>query len=215
MRADQQHSALEQVLAQRIAVVTSIGNNAQRALLRTTRPAPWHSNLCQRAFGQAYFPRTGRDQSASQRNTLAVDHHHPLRALAALGFANALAPFLAEAKLPSRNDSLQSNLPCWSSSDKNCRHTLSQIPCSSHWRKRRQQVLAYSLGKSLQRAPALSTQRMPSRTRRLSAQGRPRLRPFGKSGSSLAHCLSDKNAFCIPSFSQNRRKSTSTKYLQK
>jgi hypothetical protein len=37
---------------------------------------------------------------------------------------------------------------------------------------------------------------------------------LGKSGSSLAHCSSDKNAFCIPSFSQNRPKSTSTKYLQ-
>jgi hypothetical protein len=26
---------------------------------------------------------------------------------------------------------------------------------------------------------------------------------LGRSGSSLAHCSSDKNAFCIPSFSHN------------
>jgi hypothetical protein len=110
---------------------------------------------------------------------------------------------LAGAKLPSRKESLQSSLPRWSNSERNCRHTLSQTSFSSHWRRRRQHVLAlgYSLGRSRQRAPVLRTHIMPSSTRRLSAQGRPQLRGLGKSGSSLAHCLSDKNAFCIRSFS--------------
>ncbi|HZV35490.1 MAG TPA: hypothetical protein VFB72_13030, partial [Verrucomicrobiae bacterium] len=36
----------------------------------------------------------------------------------------------------------------------------------------------------------------------------------GRRGSIFFHWSSDKNAFCILSFSQNRRKSTSTKYLQ-
>jgi len=216
MRTDEEHTALEQSPAQGIAVVTPVGNDPQWSLLWSAPARAWHSNPRQRAFRQGHFPRTGRDQLASQRNTLAVDHHHPLRAFAPLGFADALAPFLAGAKLPSRNDSLQSNLPRWSKSLRNCRQILSHTSCSSHWRKRRQQVLGlgYSLGKSLQRAPVLSTQRMPSSTRRLSAHGRPRLFVLGKSGSILAHCSSDKNAFCIPSFSQNRRKSTSTKYLQ-
>jgi hypothetical protein len=49
----------------------------------------------------------------SQRKTPAVDHHHPLRALAPLGLADRGAPFLAGAKLPSINDSL--HLICWRS----------------------------------------------------------------------------------------------------
>jgi hypothetical protein len=36
---------------------------------------------------------------------------------------------------------------------------------------------------------------------------------LGKSGSTRAHCSSDKNAFCIHSFSQNPLQSTSTKSL--
>src|SRR5258706_13583432 len=151
MRTDQLHAAVEQAPAQWIAVVTAVGNDAQRSLPGASRSAWGHGNLCQGAFGQCHFRRTGRDQLASQRNTLAVDHHHPLRAFAPLGFADALAPFLAGAKLPSRNDSLQSSVPRWSNSERNCRQTLSQTPCSSHWRNRRQQVLALgdALGKSL------------------------------------------------------------------
>src|SRR5580693_2615323 len=215
MGRDQQNAALEQAPAQRVAVVCAVGNHTQGPLART--PALLrHANPGQSTFGQGHFPRRGRDQLASQRNTLAVDHHHPLRAFAALGFSDAVAPFLAGAKLPSRKDSLQSSRPCWSSSERNCRQILSQTSCSSHWRKRLQQVLAlgYSLGRSRQRAPVLSTQRMPSSTRRFSAQGRPRLFSRGSNGSIFFHCSSDKNAFCIPSFSQNHRKSTSTKYLQ-
>src|SRR5512141_52268 len=216
MRTDQQHSTLTQPPAQWIAVVSPIGNDPQRATLRPPRACARHRDLRQCALGQSHFSRAGRNQSASQRNTLAVDHHHPLRAFAALGFADALAPFLAGAKLPSRNDSLQSSRPCWSNSDKNWRHTWSHTPRASHWRSRRQQVLAlgYSGGKSRHRAPVLSTQRMPSSTRRLSAHGRPRLRSLGRRGSNLAHCWSDRNAACIPSFSHNRCKGTSTKYLQ-
>jgi hypothetical protein len=36
----------------------------------------------------------------SQRKTAAVDHHHPLRPLAPLGFSDSAAPFFAGAKLP-------------------------------------------------------------------------------------------------------------------
>jgi hypothetical protein len=213
MRTNQQDALGQQAAAQRIAVVGPVGDDPQGTLLRSAPAAARNGDLFERALRQRHFPRTGRDQLASQRNTLAVDHHHPLRAFAALGFADAIAPFLAGTKLPSRNDSLQSNLPRWSSSPRNCRQILSHTSCSSHWRRRRQQVLGlgYSLGRSRQRAPVLSTQRMPSSTRRLSAQGRPRLRSLGSSGWILVHCSSDKNAFCIPSFSQIYASSTSTK----
>jgi hypothetical protein len=52
-------------------------------------------------FGQPYFRGRCRGNGASQRNTLAVDHHHPLRALSPLGFPDSGAPFFAGAKLAS------------------------------------------------------------------------------------------------------------------
>jgi len=39
------------------------------------------------------FGWRGRGKLACHRNTLAVDHHHSLRSLAALGLAEAAAPF--------------------------------------------------------------------------------------------------------------------------
>lgn len=215
MRHDKQNASFEQTPAQRIAVVTTVGNHTQRPLAWAP-PLLRDGDFLERAFGQRHFRRAGRGQLASQRNTRAVDHHHPLCALAALGFANSEPPFLAGAKLASRKLSSQSSVPRVSSSDKNARHTLSHTPCFSQRPKRRQQVaaLGYSLGRSRHRAPVLSTHKMPSSTRRLSAQGRPRLLSRGSNGSIFSHCSSDKNAFCIPSFSQNQRKSTSSKHLQ-
>ena len=199
---DQKDAAFEQAPAQRIAVVTSIGDHAQRPVARATARLR-HGNSFQGTFCERDFRWAGRGQLASQRNTRAVDHHHPLRALATFGLADALAPFFAGAKLASRKLSSQSNVPRASSSERKARHTLSQTPRFSHRANRRQQVaaLGYSLGKSRQRAPVLSTQRMPSSTRRLSAHGRPRLFSTGSNGSIFCHCASDRNAFCIPSFS--------------
>jgi hypothetical protein len=146
---------------------------------------------------------------------LAVDHHHPLRAFAPLGFADAVAPFLAGAKLPSTKLSLQSNWPRASSSARNWRHTSNHTSCASHNCKRRQQVLGlgYSGGRSRQRAPVLSTHKMPSNTRRLSAHGRPRPEDCGNNGSIFFHCSSVKNGFGIRSFSQIRCKGAREKDL--
>jgi hypothetical protein len=121
----------------------------------------------------------------SQRNTLAVDHHHPLRPLAPLGFSNSAAPFLAGAKLPSRNDSLQSNCLRSFNSLKNARQIFSQTSCSSQSRSRRQHVAGdgNSSGKSCQRAPLRRIHKMPSSTLRSSARGRPPRGRFGNFGS--------------------------------
>jgi hypothetical protein len=212
MRRDQQNPTLKQAPAQGIAVVAPVGNHPQWPIARTTSRL-WHRNPFQRAFGERDFRRAGRGELASQRNTRAVDHHHPLCALAAFGFANSKAPFLAGAKLPSRKLSSQSNVPRASNSERKARQTLSHTPCFSHRASRRQQVaaLGYSLGKSRQRAPVLSTHRMPSSTRRFSAHGRPRLFSHGSNGSIFVHCAAERNAFCIPSFSQNPRKNMITK----
>lgn len=202
VRRDQKNAAFQQAPAQRIAVVSSIGDHAQRPVARPTARLR-HRYVFQGAFRERDFRWAGRCQLASQRNTRAVDHHHPLRALATFGFADALAPFFAGAKLASRKLSSQSSVPRASSSERKARQTLSHTPCFSQRASRRQQVaaLGYSSGKSRQRAPVLSTQRIPSSTCRLSAQGRPRLFSTGSTGSILCHCASDRNAFRIPSFS--------------
>ena len=203
MGTDQNNPAPQQAPAQRVAVVALVSDDTQRPRFGAAAAGSRHGYFAQRAFGQRHFSRAGRLQLDSQRNTLAVDHHHPLCALAFLGFSDASAPFLAGAKLPSRNDSLQSRRPFWSSSERNCRHILSHVPSSSHRRKRRQHVLGlgYLAGKSFQRAPVRSIQRIPSSTSRLSAQGRPLLERLGRSGSMWDHCFSERNTSRIRSFS--------------
>src|SRR6266852_6970598 len=144
------------------------------------------------------FRRGGRVKVVSQRNTLAVDHHHPLRPLAPLGFSDFCAPFLAGAKLPSRNDSLQFN--CWRSfnSLRNARQMFSQTPCSSQSRNRRQHVeqCGNFSGRSCQRTPLRRIHKTPSKTRRFAIHGRPPLRCLGGLGSKGAiffHCASVSN----------------------
>jgi len=218
MRHNQHDVPLQQTPAQAVAVVTTIGNHPQGAVAWS--PATlWDRNPSQGALGQGHFRRAGARQLTSQRYTLAVDHHHPLRTFAAFGFADAVAPFLAGAKLPSRNVSSQSSLPRSSSSERKARQRRSQMSCSSQRRRRFQHTLALtpnSLGRSRQRAPLRKTQRMPSKILRSSLGGRPRgLRGvLGRSRSIRFHCGSVNNGFGIPSFSHNRCKGAREKYLQ-
>jgi hypothetical protein len=126
---------------------------------------------------------------------LAVDHHHPLRALAPLGFSDFRAPFLAGAKLPSRKDSLQSSCSRWFSSARNARQMVSQTSCSSQSRSRRQHVAGdgNSSGKSCQRAPLRRIHKMPSNTLRSLAGGLPprgRWGRFGSKGRIFSHWAS-------------------------
>src|SRR6267378_166225 len=199
VRADQFNPAPPQALPQRIAVIGFVGNHPLRLLPWTTRVmTPTYSDRRQRDLRELDFRRGCRVKVVSQRKTAAVDHHHPLRPLAPLGFSDSAAPFFAGAKLPSRNDSLHFN--CWRSfnSLRNARQTFSQMPCSSQSRNRRQQVegCGYSSGKSCQRAPLRRIQRIPSSTRRFSIHGRPPrrfLRGFGSKGAIFFHCASLSN----------------------
>ena len=176
MRDDQLNAAPGQSLPQRVAVVAAVRNDACWLLPRTAGPMlSSYADRRERRFRQPDLRRGGSVKEVSQRKTRAVDHHHPLRPLAPLGFADASAPFFAGAKLPSRNASLQFN--CWRSfnSAKNARQIVSQTPCFSQSRSRRQQVdgEGNSSGKSCQRAPLRSIHKMPSNTWRSSARGRP------------------------------------------
>ncbi len=202
MWTDQFYSSLRELPAQRIAIIRPIGDQPLRLLLGSSSSSAWYGDRVQCFLDERDFPGGRRVQVVSQRKTLAVDHHHPLRSLAALGLADAGPPFFAGAKLPSMNTSLQSNWPRSSNSDKNARQTFNQTPRSSQSLSRRQQVeeLGYRLGRSPHGAPVRRTQRMPSNTARSSAQGRPprrERRSFGNTFSIRSHCSSVNFQRCL------------------
>lgn len=187
IRANQFNPLLKKSFTQGVAVVAFIGNQPLRFF--------WNHHMIHRLLKQCHFIGARRVQVVPQRNSLAVDQYHPLRALAFLGFSDAKAPFFAGAKLPSTKLSLQSSCPCSSNSFMKIRQILTQRSCSSHAFNRRQHVdeLGYSLGKSAQGAPVRKIQRIPSKTFRLSALGRPPFLPclnFGKYCAIFSHCLS-------------------------
>ncbi len=193
MRSNQIYFQPFKLLAEWIAVVASICDKSLRSFFRTTTAWARNADRFKCFFSKLYFRWRCRGKGASQRNTLAVDHHHPLRSLALFGFPDASAPFFAGAKLPSIKASSQSSNPFSSSIERNLRQTSSQTPCSSQSRNRRQQVegLGYCSGRSCHRAPVRKIHNMPSKTSRLSAGGRPPFGFFRGSGScvfSSFHC---------------------------
>lgn len=187
VRSNQLDPTPGQLFPQRVAVVAAIGNQPHQLLPRTTRPMPRpYLDGRQRRFDAFDFRRGRRVKVVSQRNTLAVDHHHPLCPLAPLGFSDPCAPFFAGAKLPSRNASLHFNCCRSFNSAQNARHRFNHTPCSSQSLSRRQQVDGdgNASGKPCQRAPLRSIHKMPSNTLRSLAGGRP---PRGRAG-----CLGSK-----------------------
>ncbi len=181
-----------------IRIICLIANEALGPAFGTAATLTGHFDGLQSIFRQPYFRGRCRGNGASQRNTLAVDHHHPLRAFAALGFPDSGAPFFAGAKLASMKASCQSKALSASSCDRKVRQIFSHRACSAQRFKRRQQVdgLGYCWGRSCQRAPVRSIHRMPSRTSRLLNLGRPPLKPGlseGSNGAILAHCASVRN----------------------
>jgi len=175
MRCDQLDASCRQPLAEWVAIIGAIGDYPLGFLAwPPTAASPRYPDRSKRFFREPRFVRGCRVKLLSQRKTLAVDHHHPLRALAPLGFSDFGAPFFAGAKLPSRNDSLQFSCSRSLSSARNARQMVSQTPCSSQSRSRRQQVdgEGNSSGRSCQRAPLRKIQRIPSRTLRSFAGGR-------------------------------------------
>jgi hypothetical protein len=196
VRRNQGDPTAAQPFTQRVAVIGLVGNHPGGLLSWPSAVVPPpDADRGQGFFRQPDLGRRGRVKSDSQRNAAAVDHHHPLRPLAPLGFPDGRAPFLAGAKLPSKNDSLHFN--CWRSfnSARNVRQMRSQTPCSSQSRNRRQHVdgEGNSLGKSCQRAPLRRIHKMPSNTLRFAAGGRPPRRcrrGRGSKGSISCHCAS-------------------------
>jgi len=200
VRCDQLDAAFLQSLAQRVRIIGGVGNHPFRFLSRTAFGSR-NRDFLERGFRKRNFVRRGTFQPNSQRKTLTVDQYHPLRPLAALGFADGRAPFFAGAKLPSRKVSSHLSRPSSSSAPSSRRHAFSHTPSSSHCLSRRQQVEGEgnSSGKNRQAAPVCRIHRMPSKHARFDAHGRPRLsrrrRGGGSMGSTSSHC-SSVNSFC-------------------
>ena len=195
MRSNKIYASLFELFTKGITVIGLVADETFRTLFGPTGSVSSYLDLFKGFSGKLYFRGRCRGKGASQRNPLAVRHHHPLRAFALFGFPDAGPPFFAGAKLPSMKASCQSKAPLESSSAKKARQISSQTPISSHSFRRRQQVdeLGYLLGRSSHLAPVLSIQRIPSRTRRLSAGGLPpfgRAFGFGNNGSIFFHCSS-------------------------
>jgi hypothetical protein len=199
--ADEFYPLPFQLSAERVAVISLIRYQAFGTAFGSAGAIPRDLDFRECLVNKGYFRRGCRGNGVSHRNTLAVDHHHPLCAFPPLGFADACAPFFAGAKLPSMKASSQSKSLDWSSSERNLRHTFSQTSSSSHNFKRRQHVegLGNRSGKSRHLAPVFNTQRMPSKTSRFSVEGRPTLPGFclGNNGSIFFHCSSLRNRVCF------------------
>jgi len=103
VRRQQDHLPIQQDLAQRVAVVGFVANQTQ-----------WHF-LDQRALQGRFHQRHFRGRSSlcvdGERKTMSISDCHDFDTLAALGFANRRAPFLAAEKLPSMKHSERSNPP--------------------------------------------------------------------------------------------------------
>lgn len=187
--------AFPESLSQRVAVVRLIADHSFRAGPRPPRPFLGDFDLLDRRFGEPDLCRRSRVGIASQRNTLAIDHHHKLRSFSPFGFPDSRAPFFAGEKLPSMNDSSQSSTPLASSSERKALHISFRTSASYHSFRRRQHVegCGYLSGRSFHLAPVLSIQRIPSKTKRSSALGRPpcgRGGGLGMRGSIFFHCPS-------------------------
>lgn len=189
VRTDERDAARGESLSQGVAVIAAVPDQSMR------RPMVRRYACGERLVDERDLGRRGRGETYSQRKTLTLHQYHALCTFPALGRSDLRAPFFAEAKVPSMIAVSHARRPRESSSVRNARQMRSQVPSASQRFSRRQHVagLGYSLGKSHHRAPAFSTQRMPSITARLPIQGRPprRLRgKRGRSGSILAHCAS-------------------------
>ena len=184
VRTDQLDATPGESLAQPLCIVSAVTDEPLWTRARSASSGSWHLDALQGFLREADLRGRGAKESTSQRYTLAVCHHHPLCTFATFGFTHAEPPFLALAKLPSRNTSSQLSRPWASNSERKRRQILSQTSSRSQSRKRRQQVLSleYRSGRSRQRAPLRRTHRIPSNTSRSSERGRPVFFSGGNSG---------------------------------
>lgn len=188
MRSDQLRPAPGEYLPQGVAVISLVTDQTRKAGTR-------YADIVQHRLQEPGFSRRSAVDVQSQRRALAVGDQHHLRAFAPAGRPDLVAPPFAEANVASTKHSVTFKRRRRSNRRNSFRQIPSQTPNCSYSTSRRQQVagLGYDGGKSRHRAPVLSTQRIPSRAARSSAQGRPPFGPprsLGNKGAICRHCRS-------------------------
>ena len=188
-------ASLSELFSMGIAVIRLVSDHSRRSRFGSAGSFFRDLDVCDDLLQEPDLSGRGRVGMASQRNTLAIDHHQVLRSLASLGFPDSRAPFFAGMKVASTKDSSQSRTPSASNSERKARHMSLRTPASCQSLKRRQHVegWGYSSGRSCHLAPVLRTQRIPSKHGRSGTGGRP---PFGLGGRGgingliFSHCSS-------------------------
>lgn len=188
-------ASLSEFFSMGIAVIRLVSDHSLGSCFGSAGPLFRDFDVCDDLLQEPDLSGRGRVGMASQRNTLAIDHHQVLRSLASLSFSDGRAPFFAGMNVASTKDSSQSRIPSASNSERKARHMSLRTPASCQSLNRRQHVegLGYSSGRSRHLAPVLRTQRIPSKHARSGAGGRP---PFGLGGRGgingliFSHCSS-------------------------
>ncbi len=89
MGTNQLDAACGQPLAEGLGVVSAITDEPLWTGAGSPRSCARHLHSAQGFFCEGNLRRRGAKESASQRYTLAVCHHHPLRTFATFGFTHA------------------------------------------------------------------------------------------------------------------------------
>jgi len=128
VRSQKVDASSSQTFSRRIAVVSLVSDHS-------FGPGPGSSwslfrdlDLCEDFVEELDLSRRGRVGIASQRNTLAIDHHQALCSLSPLGRSDRRAPFFAGMNVASTNASSQSRMPFSSSSERKARHISLRRP---------------------------------------------------------------------------------------
>jgi hypothetical protein len=195
MRGKKIYASHSEPFSMWIAVIGLVSDHSDGSRPWSPRSLIRDSDVCHDLLEELDLSGRGRVGMASQRNTLAIDHHQALRSLAPLRFSDCRAPFFAGMKVASTKDSSQSRTPFSSNSERKARHMSLNTPASCQSLRRRQHVeeSGYSAGRSCHLAPVFRTQRIPSRQARSSAGGRPPLGLVGRGGINgliFSHCSS-------------------------
>jgi hypothetical protein len=132
MRRKKVNASLSELFAVWIAIVGLIANHSFGSRPGSPRPLRGDSDVGHNLFEEPDLSGRGRVGIASQRNTLAIDHHQALGSFAPLGLSDRRAPFFAGMKVASTKDSSQSRIPSASNSERKARHmSLSTQPRAS------------------------------------------------------------------------------------
>jgi hypothetical protein len=130
MRRNQLHAeALANPRVQRITVVSAVADQSLGSF--------GNESLLDRGFDELGFMRRSAGHVHGERKTMAVADRHDFAAFATASWADSRAPFFAELKLASMNDSLRSNFPRSRKSSASFCSSLVSSPERCHCWKRR------------------------------------------------------------------------------